>query len=492
MAKALRLVVVLTTICVISALSLSYVYNDIAAPAIAAREKEEAISTVKEIVPDADDYEIIQDENGSIKHYEVIVDGELNQVAIPTEATGFGGPVKLLVVTDMDGIITGVKVTGQSETPGYGDKIVTEDWFVEQFIDMSLLEDQFVVGSDIDALAGATVTSGAAGRAVQNAAEYFMVNFMEGMEEQLAEEERQAAYDNMKELLPDADNFDYVSNDSGETIYYTALQDGEVSSYGFVTESKGLNGPVEILTVTDTEGIITENKVISQVDTPGYGDRIIDEPEFMEQFIGMSLAEDTFKINDTIDALSEATVTSTGATKAVANAANIWAEHFGTPASSKDDTAPSQGSNPPEDQYDIKSIMDEHLENISEYEKNEVEDGAYYYAKADGNIQAISILTKAEGMVSDVVVLTISDLEGTIIDVVVVEQNDTPSIGEKVIEEEWFTDQYQELNLLSCNFEIDSDIDVIASVTVTSKAVNDSIIKASEIFEEYIMEGAGQ
>ncbi|MFP4456283.1 MAG: FMN-binding protein [Clostridia bacterium] len=500
MGKALRLVGVLTVICVISALLLSYVYNDVAAPAIAAREKEEAISVVKEIVPDADDYEIVQDDNGKIKHYEVIVDGKVEQVAIPAEATGFAGPVKLLVVTDMDGKITGVSVAGQSETPGYGDKILTEPWFIEQFEGMSLIENEFVVGSDIDALAGATVTSGAAGRAVQNAAEYFMVNFMEGMEEELAEQERQDAYDSMKELLPDADDFDYVSNEDGETLYYTALQEGEVYAYGFITESKGLNGPVVILTVTDTEGVIIDNKVISQVDTPDYGDRIIDEPEFMEQFIDMSLSEDTFAIGDTIDGLSGATVTSTGATKAVANAANIWEEHLGDGTSANQENGVSEEESTEEgstkedseEDYDISSLMDEHLEQISEYEKEKVDEGTYYLAKSDDQTQAIGILTKAEGMQSDIVMLTITDIDGNVIDLVVVDQDDTPSLGDQIITEEWFTDQYQGLSLVDCSFEVGSDIDVIASVTITSEAANEAVIKASEIFKDYIMEGAGQ
>jgi Na+-translocating ferredoxin:NAD+ oxidoreductase RnfG subunit len=39
---------------------------------------------------------------------------------------------------------------------------------------------------------------------------------------------------------------------------------------------------------------------------------------------------------------------------------------------------------------------------------------------------------------------------------------------------------------------LNNEIDVIASVTVTSKAVNDSVIKAAELFKENIEEGAGQ
>lgn len=183
MTNPLKLIGVLTIICIVSALSLSYVHNEITAPIIAERAKQKAVEVLKDLVTGADDFEIILDEDGNIAHYEVIIGGEVALVAMPTEATGFAAAVKLIVVTDMEGIITAVSVASQSETPGYGDRIINEPEFIEQFEGMSLLESEFAFGSDIDILVGATVTCDAVVTALKRASVYFVKNFVEGNKE---------------------------------------------------------------------------------------------------------------------------------------------------------------------------------------------------------------------------------------------------------------------------------------------------------------------
>jgi Na+-translocating ferredoxin:NAD+ oxidoreductase RnfG subunit len=209
----------------------------------------------------------------------------------------------------------------------------------------------------------------------------------------------------------------------------------------------------------------------------------------------MNLASNSFELNNEIDVIASVTVTSTAVNEAVIKASSIWSEYISNgkideqvmDSSSEETTGKESTQDNKGEEYDIQSIMNEVLNNGLEYEATTVDNGQYYLSD-----ESVGILTSTKGMVDDVVVLTITDLEGRIIDVVVVEQNDTPSIGEKVIEEEWFTDQYHEMNLLSNSFELNNEIDVIASVTVTSKAVNDSVIKAAELFKENIEEGAGQ
>ena len=45
-------------------------------------------------------------------------------VIVPTVATrGYGGPIRLLVGIDRDGLVTGVRVVAEQETPGIGDRI---------------------------------------------------------------------------------------------------------------------------------------------------------------------------------------------------------------------------------------------------------------------------------------------------------------------------------------------------------------------------------
>lgn len=82
------------------------------------------------------------------------------EVAVETE--GFGGPITVYVGLAEDGTITGVRLgEGHSETPGLGDR-VTEESFTSQFIGKSSVE-------GIETISGASVTSGAYIKAVEQA-----------------------------------------------------------------------------------------------------------------------------------------------------------------------------------------------------------------------------------------------------------------------------------------------------------------------------------
>lgn len=181
MPNSIKLIFVLSVICIVSATSLSYVYNSIAGPIIEERSVNTALEILNEMLPGADDYEFIKDEaTGKTLYYTAIKNSETFGVAIPANAPGFGGAVELMIISDMTGNITAVRVLSQTETPGYGDRILTEPWFIEQYIDMNLVEDEFSLNKTVDALAGATVTSSAANKAINNAAQFFQNNIVDG------------------------------------------------------------------------------------------------------------------------------------------------------------------------------------------------------------------------------------------------------------------------------------------------------------------------
>lgn len=162
MNNTMKMIVVLTAICLVSAAALAYVHDEIAAPIITAREKEAAVGFLRELAPDADDFNIVTSDSGQVLHYEIIKGGKTDSVAIPVEGSGFGGQgsVKLIIVVDMQGVVISASVAGHSETPGYGDRIVTEPDFMKQFTGMKI-DSKFERGADVDHLAGATVTSDA-------------------------------------------------------------------------------------------------------------------------------------------------------------------------------------------------------------------------------------------------------------------------------------------------------------------------------------------
>lgn len=98
-----------------------------------------------------------------------------NGGAIHIVADGYGGKqtMKLLVGFDNDGVITGSYVIENAETPGLGSKALTTE-FLGNFVGKT--KDNISVaksGADIDAVAGATISSASVGDAFLKASELF-------------------------------------------------------------------------------------------------------------------------------------------------------------------------------------------------------------------------------------------------------------------------------------------------------------------------------
>lgn len=81
--------------------------------------------------------------------------------------SGYNGEIVLWIATDSEGYIRGVRVVKHRETAGIGDLIDIEvsEW-INQFIGMSLQNDWTYENSDIDHVAGATVTTRAVAQAI--------------------------------------------------------------------------------------------------------------------------------------------------------------------------------------------------------------------------------------------------------------------------------------------------------------------------------------
>lgn len=79
------------------------------------------------------------------------------------EERGYSGPIKALVGLDLDGKITGIKILEHTETPSY---VRTLPQFIAQFKGKSVY-DNFKLGSDLDGITRATITSGAIARSVR-------------------------------------------------------------------------------------------------------------------------------------------------------------------------------------------------------------------------------------------------------------------------------------------------------------------------------------
>lgn len=99
---------------------------------------------------------------------------------IPPEEVGFSGPLHLLVGMDLEGVLTGTKVLYYTESyRSFRGDFVEEAGFTQQLTNKSIA-DAFRLGTDIDTISRATITSWALTRGVRNAArrvaEAYLIN----------------------------------------------------------------------------------------------------------------------------------------------------------------------------------------------------------------------------------------------------------------------------------------------------------------------------
>ena len=90
--------------------------------------------------------------------------GETGYV-IGTTTAGYAGPIKMLIGVSNDGAVTGLQVRSMEETFGLGAEALTDWQFLAQFLNT---KGDVVVGTDVDAITGATVTSKAIARSVNS------------------------------------------------------------------------------------------------------------------------------------------------------------------------------------------------------------------------------------------------------------------------------------------------------------------------------------
>lgn len=88
---------------------------------------------------------------------------------VESVAYGYNGDVTLMVGVSNEGKVTGLVVEDMQETRGLGAKALTDVPFLAQFL---LTTGEAEVGTNIDALTGATVSSKAVTKAVNSAVAY--------------------------------------------------------------------------------------------------------------------------------------------------------------------------------------------------------------------------------------------------------------------------------------------------------------------------------
>lgn len=174
----IKLTVTLFLTCVIVAGLLGAV-NMVTAPNIAAINKAKTEEAMKKVVADpegstfSEKLEITADmeaaaasAGGSVTEaYEVQAGGAAAGYALKVVASGSQGNIEMMVGVDTENVVTGVSIVKHSETAGIGTKVMGNEMtaagvgVLSQFAGKSAADGALVVGTNVDAISGATVSS---------------------------------------------------------------------------------------------------------------------------------------------------------------------------------------------------------------------------------------------------------------------------------------------------------------------------------------------
>lgn len=121
-------------------------------------------------------------------------------------------------------------------------------------------------------------------------------------------------------LLDQYEEFDAYEMINENPLIYEVSKEGLKIGYLGIESEKGYQSTIKIAALINYNGEIINVKVIDQDETPAFFSRI-ENSSFLNQFSEESIGEG-FKINENVDAVSKATISSNAITKAIHKSSN--------------------------------------------------------------------------------------------------------------------------------------------------------------------------
>ena len=217
-------------------------------------------------------------------------DGSVKGYALTANPQGYGGEIPITIGVSTEGYVTQVYVGSLQETQGLGSR-VGDDAFKEQFI--AIAADPDTLRSDVDTIAGATISSSAFVNAVQEMLSYTKTTL--GIE-------------------PHAGDKDAIL---AEAAAINGGDEGEDAAVETTTNSYDVTGfaPFKVDVTVDSNGKIVSVVVPENNETAGFGADLIADQSVFDALVGQDIA------TAQIDVKAGATLTSNAINDALAQAA---------------------------------------------------------------------------------------------------------------------------------------------------------------------------
>ena len=212
-------------------------------------------------------------------------DGSVKGYALTANPQGYGGEIPITIGVSTEGYVTQVYVGSLQETQGLGSR-VGDDAFKEQFI--AIAADPDTLRSDVDTIAGATISSSAFVNAVQEMLSYTKTTL--GIE-------------------PHAGDKDAIL---AEAAAINGGDEGEDAAVETTTNSYEVTGfaPFKVEVTVDSNGKIVSVVVPENNETAGFGADLIADQSVFDALVGQDIATAQIDVKSgvtlTSDAINEA------------------------------------------------------------------------------------------------------------------------------------------------------------------------------------------
>lgn len=134
----------------------------------AANAQAEHLKIMQTLLPGSKDF-ILEEYTGEDANIRSVHKAEGFGYVIETVTAGYAGDIRMFIGVSEDGKVTGLVVREMSETAGLGLNALNDTDFLFQFLNT---QGNAEVGTNVDAITGATVTSKAITRCVNSAVAY--------------------------------------------------------------------------------------------------------------------------------------------------------------------------------------------------------------------------------------------------------------------------------------------------------------------------------
>ena len=284
--------------------------------------------------------------------------------------------------------------------------------------------------------------------------------------------QEQKVVDALRKVLPAFESVEEMEEREG---VYVATKGDEVVGYAIEGASpNGFNGNVSLMVGYTAEGVIYNVEVLAQAETPGLGANMESEGNaLIVSFKGKKAEDMTMTVGKDggdVDALTAATISSRAYAEAVALTYEVFKGVY--------EEANAVMVNPAE-------VLPEHDEVFA----SEIEGVVVYTATKEGHAVGYAIEgTSEKGFNGTIRLLVGFEPNGTIYDIDVLEQNETPGLGSKMCEEDnVLLKSLKGKRAHRVKFALRSEggsVDAISHATISSRAYIEAVESAYKTFKK--------